>query len=67
MYRSTFDPFCDGWELFRRFMSCGAWVARRFYTRKEQLEQLERLKKKVEQELEGIRERIDDLKKQDAR
>lgn len=66
MCRSTFDPFSDGWELFRRFMMCGAWGGRRFYTRKEQIEELERLKKRLEQEVAGIQERIDDLKKRDA-
>jgi hypothetical protein len=47
-------------------MMCGAWGGRRFYTRKEQIEELERLKKRLEQEVAGIQERIDDLKKRDA-
>lgn len=67
MYRSTFDPFCEGWEFFRSFMMCSPWSHRRYYTRKERIEQLENLKQRLEREIAGIQERIDDLKKQEAR
>jgi len=46
---------------------CSPWSHRRYYTRKERIEQLENLKQRLEREIAGIQERIDDLKKQEAR
>ena len=66
MNRTSFDPFYQSWELFSRFLCCG-FGGRRFYTRKEQIEQLEKMKQQLQEELSGIQERIEDLKKQEAR
>ncbi len=66
MERTRFDPFSDGWEFFRSFMSCGMG-GRRFYTRKEQIEHLEKMKQRLQQEISGIEERIGDLKKQETK
>ena len=67
MFRASFDPFCSGWETFRSFMDCAGWSSRRFYTRKERIEELEKIKKRMLQEIAGIDELIEDLKKQGAR
>lgn len=67
MYRSNFDPFSECWDFFRSFMFCGPWSGRRFYTRREKIEELEKLKKKLQQEIAGIDEMIQDLKKQEAK
>ena len=64
MERATYNAFHDGWELFRSFMCCGG---RRFYTRKERLEQLEKLKTQLQHELLGIEEMIADLKKAESK
>ncbi len=63
MERTVFD---EGWDLFRSFMCCGTG-GRRFYTRKEQIEQLEKIKQRLQQELAGIEERIQDLKREQAK
>jgi predicted ribosome quality control (RQC) complex YloA/Tae2 family protein len=43
------------------------WLfGRRFYTRREKIEYLKRLKEKLERELQGIEERIRDLEAQEA-
>jgi DNA-binding transcriptional MerR regulator len=67
MFRVSFDPFCSGWDIFRGFMDCAGWGGRRFYTRKERIEELERIKKRLQREISGIDELIEDLKKQEAR
>ncbi|MBI2821614.1 MAG: hypothetical protein HYX74_05265 [Acidobacteria bacterium] len=67
MYRTSFDPFSECWEMFRSLMFGGCSSGRRFYTRQEQLEELENLKKKLQREIAGIDERIQDLKAQQAR
>ena len=66
MNRTSFDPVSQGWELFRDFMCCG-FGGRRYYTRKERIEQLEKIKQHLQKELSGIQELIEDLKKQAAR
>ena len=66
MYQTSFDPFREGWELFRSFAGCGFWGGRRFYTRKERLEQLEKLKERLQQEIAGINELIQELKRKEA-
>jgi hypothetical protein len=66
MHRTRFDPFCNGWDFFRSFMDCSGWGGRRFYTRQERVEHLERLKRRLQQEIAGIDERIQDLKRQSA-
>jgi len=48
-------------------MFCTSGYGRRFYTRKEKIEELERLKKRLQQEISGIDELIEDLKKQEAK
>ena len=65
MNRTSFDPFYQGWELFNRFLCCGIG-GRRFYTRKERIEQLEKMKQQLQQELSGIQELIEDLKKKEV-
>ena len=65
MYRTTYDPFCGLLNVFRSFMFCGG--GRRFYTRKERIEELEQLKERLQQDLSGLEELIGDLKKQEAR
>lgn len=67
MYRTCFDPFSECWEMFRSFVFCAPWCGRRFYTRKEKIEELERLKKRLQQEISGINELIEDLRKQEAK
>jgi len=57
MYRTCFDPF----EMFRGFW-CGPWGGRRYYTRKERIEHLESVKRRLQQEIDGIDELIRDLK-----
>ncbi|HEV8132865.1 MAG TPA: hypothetical protein VGQ81_16580 [Acidobacteriota bacterium] len=67
MYRTSFDPFSESWKIFRRFMFCAPSCGRRFYTRKEKIEELEKLKKRLQQEISGINEMIEDLEKQEAK
>jgi hypothetical protein len=67
MYRTRFDPFCSGWDFVRGFMDCAGWGGRRFYTRQERIDQLERLKKRMQQEISGIEERIQELRREQAR
>jgi hypothetical protein len=65
MYRTAYDPFCGFLNLFRGFMCCAG--GRRFYTRKERIEELEQLKERLQQDLSGVEELIGDLKKQEAK
>ncbi|HWP84106.1 MAG TPA: hypothetical protein VNN17_02875 [Terriglobia bacterium] len=65
MRGAFFNPLFECWELFGKMMCCGS-SGRRFYTRKERIEQLENLKKQLQQELAGIDEMLADLKKQEA-
>ncbi len=67
MYRTGFDPFSECWGFFRSFMCCGPWGGRRYYTRKERIEQLEALKERLKKEISGIDEMIQDLKHQEAK
>lgn len=64
MYRTGFDPWSECWKLFSGFMCCGS---RRHYTRKERIDQLEKLKKNLQDEIAGIDELIQDLKKHEAK
>ena len=63
MYRSDFDPVSECWKFFSSFMCPG----RRFYTRKEQIEELERTKKRLAAEIAGIDELIEELKSRERR
>lgn len=63
MYRTSCDPFSDCWEMFRSFMNCAPWGGRRFYTRQERIEQLEKLRARLQKEIAGIDELIQDLKR----
>ncbi len=67
MYRTNFDPCCGAWQFFRAFMDSAPWGGRRYYTRKEHIEQLEKLKGRLEKEIAGIEELIRDLKEKDAK
>jgi len=66
MTGASFNPFYEGWELFRSFLCCGP-AGRRFYTRRERIAQLEEMKKRLRQELAGIEELLEDLKKAEAK
>jgi len=46
-------------------MTCGS--GRRFYTRKEKIEELEKIKKRLREEIAGIEEMIEDLKSREAK
>ena len=61
-----FNPFAEGWELFSRFMCCGM-PGRRYYTRRERIEHLEKMKERLQKELAGIEEAIEDLKKSESK
>ncbi|HYK90564.1 MAG TPA: hypothetical protein VE398_17455 [Acidobacteriota bacterium] len=67
MYRTTFDAFCQVWDVFRMFMSSCGLGGRRFYTRTERIEHLEKLKERLQKEIAGIDEMIQDLKAQQAK
>ncbi len=65
MEGTYFSPFSEMCGIFNRFLrGCGG--SRRFYTRKERIEQLEKWKQELLRELEGINELIAELKKQEA-
>ena len=64
MNRYFFDPFSECWGLFSTLMGYGPQCGRRFYTRKEKIEQLEKLKERLQKEVLGIEERIQELKAQ---
>lgn len=59
MYNTPFDPSW-WWRCFAGSASCGG---RRFYTKAEKVEELQKLKKRLEKEMAGIDELIADLKK----
>ncbi len=65
MYGTCFDPFSECWRFFSTFMTCGS--GRRFYTRKERIEELEKIKKRLREEIAGIEEMIEDLKSREAK
>lgn len=62
MYGTNFDPFSECFRFFSDFMRCGAWCGRQFYTRKEKIERLERIKKHLQEEIAGIDEMIEELR-----
>ena len=62
MYRTDFNPFSECFRFFSNFACCGPWSGRRFYTRKERIEALEKLKKQLQDEIIAIDEMIADLK-----
>jgi len=56
---------CDPTEWMRMgsdFMSCGMTSGRRFYGRRAEIEALEAVKKRLEDEIADIDDRIDELK-----
>lgn len=67
MYFKDFDPFSECFQFFSNFMRCGAWSPRQFYTRKERIEKLEGLKKRLQDEIAGIDEMIEELRSREAR
>lgn len=67
MTRTTWDPISECWNLFRRFSSFGCCGGRRYYTRKERIEELEKLKTELQREITGIDETIQDLKDREAK
>lgn len=60
-----FFPFGFGFYLDWSEIEPWLW-GRRFYTRREKIEYLKRIKEKLERELQGIEERIRDLEAQEA-
>jgi hypothetical protein len=66
MYRTDFNPFSECLRLFASFTCCDAWSGRSFYTRKERIDALEKLKKRLQDEIAGIDETIADLKSGEA-
>ena len=67
MYRTDFNPFSECWNFFSSFTCGGPWSGRCFYTRKERIEALEKLKKRLQNEITAIEEMIEDLKSRDTR
>lgn len=62
MYGTYDNPFSQFCKLFSGFLSCAMPSGRCFYTRKERIEHLEQIKKKLQDEIAGIDELIADLK-----
>ena len=67
MYRTDFNPFSECWEFFSSFACWGPWSGRRFYTRKERIEALERTKKRLQDEIAAIDEMIEDLRSREPK
>jgi peptidoglycan hydrolase CwlO-like protein len=67
MQGTYFDPFSECWRFFTSFMSCGCPTGRRFHTRQEKIEELEKIKKNLQQEISGIDEMIEELKSREAK
>ncbi len=67
MSRTMMDPIGECWDLFRRFSPFGCCGGRRFYTRKERIEELEKLKTELQREITGIDELMKDLKDREAK
>jgi hypothetical protein len=65
MYRMYSGPFSECWDFFSNFMCGGPFAGRRYYTRKERIEHLEKLKKRLQDEMAGIEEMIEDLKRRE--
>ena len=64
MYGTAFDPFSECFRFFSSFMHCEDWPGRRFYTRKEKIERLEAIRKRLQDEIAGIDEMIADLRRE---
>ena len=62
-----FHPFSECWEFFSSFACWGPWSGRSFYARKERIEALEKLKKRLQAEITAIDEMIQDLKSREAK
>jgi len=67
MYRTDFNPFSVCWNVFSSFTCGGPWSGRCFYTRKERIEALEKLKKRLQNEITAIEEMIEDLESRGAK
>jgi len=67
MYRTDFSPFSECWNFFSSFPCGGPWSGRCFYTRKERIEALEKLKKRLQNEITAIEEMIEDLESRDTK
>jgi len=67
MYRSDFDPFSECFRFFSSFMCGGPWSHRQFYTHKERIARLEELKKRLQDEIAGIDEMIEDLRSRETK
>ena len=63
MYRGYSKPCSLWWGFFS-----GSWCGgRRFYTRQERIERLEKTKQALEKDLAAIEERFQDLKSQETK
>ena len=67
MYRTDYNPFSECWNFFSSFTCGGPWSSRCFYTRKERIEALEKLKTRLQAEITAIDEMIEDLKSREAK
>ena len=67
MCRTEFDPFSECWKFFSSFACWSPWSGRYFYTRRERIDALEKLKKRLQDEITAIDEMLDDLKRAQAK
>jgi len=67
MCRTEFNPFSACWKFFSCFACWSPWSGQHFYTRKERTDELERLKKRLQDEITAIEEMIDDLRRAQAK
>ena len=65
MYGTRFSPFGDCWQFFSSFFY-EPFSGRCFYTRKERIEHLETIRRRLQNEIAAIDEMIADLKARDA-
>ena len=64
--RLCWDP-TEWMRLGADCMSTGVWAGQRFYGRKSEIEELERLKKRFQDEVAEIDKRLDELKSSEAK
>ena len=65
-FRLCWDP-TEWMRMGSDFMSCGVSTGRRFYGRRAEMEELEKLKKRLQDEIADIDDRIEELKGREAK